>query len=86
MFQRREKLVSLVYPVPRYSEPTTVETKSLACRCYATIPVVWDCVSLVCVLCCYGVALDVREGRCGYRSYNTTHKARGQLMTCSRMF
>lgn len=58
-------------------KPTRVETNvSGACRCYATIAAV----------CCCGVSLDAREGRCGYHSYNNMHKARGQLMTCRRVF
>lgn len=74
MFQEMEGCFLFV-PVPRYGKPTAVETKGW--HVGATL----QYLVRVCGRC-GGVALGAREGRCGYRSYNTMHKARGQLMTC----
>lgn len=60
-------------PVPRYSLPTAVETTAL--RVNATLQ---DCDAY------RAIAPSPREGRRGYRSYNTMHKARGLLMTCRK--
>lgn len=75
MFQEMEGCL-LFCPGSTVQETHRGGDERLACRCYATVPAVSVCV------CCGGVALGAREGRWGYRSYNTMHKARGQLMTC----